>query len=106
MKRALVSVSDKTGLINFLKPLVDQGLEVISTGGTLQFLIEAPTKLAPSTKPPKKSTCSSFASQNFASLRSAPLKLTLFKIVPVKSEYCKFAFIKKGADAQWNENSR
>jgi phosphoribosylaminoimidazolecarboxamide formyltransferase / IMP cyclohydrolase len=44
MKRALVSVSDKTGLIDFLKPLVVQGLEVISTGGTLKFLIEAGIK--------------------------------------------------------------
>lgn len=38
MKRALVSVSDKTGLIDFLKPLVKEGLKVISTGGTLKFL--------------------------------------------------------------------
>ena len=38
MKRALVSVSDKTGLIDFLKPLVENGLEIISTGGTLKFL--------------------------------------------------------------------
>lgn len=37
-KRALVSVSDKTGLFEFLKPLVDQGLQLISTGGTAQFL--------------------------------------------------------------------
>lgn len=41
MKRALVSVSDKTGLIDFLKPLYDLGLEIISTGGTLKFLTEA-----------------------------------------------------------------
>lgn len=40
MKRALVSVSDKTGLIDFLKPLVERGLEIISTGGTLKFLNE------------------------------------------------------------------
>lgn len=37
-KRALVSVSDKTGLFEFLKPLVDQGLQLVSTGGTAQFL--------------------------------------------------------------------
>lgn len=37
-KRALVSVSDKTGLIEFLKPLVDLGLQIISTGGTFEFL--------------------------------------------------------------------
>lgn len=37
-KRALVSVSDKTGLIEFLEPLVKQGLEIVSTGGTAEFL--------------------------------------------------------------------
>lgn len=37
-KRALVSVSDKTGLLDFLKPLVSQGMEVVSTGGTGEFL--------------------------------------------------------------------
>lgn len=40
MKRALVSVSDKTGLIEFLGPLVSQGLKIVSTGGTLKYLIE------------------------------------------------------------------
>ncbi|MFT8872131.1 MAG: bifunctional phosphoribosylaminoimidazolecarboxamide formyltransferase/IMP cyclohydrolase [Sporolactobacillus sp.] len=33
-KRALVSVSDKTGLIDFVRRLVDAGIEIISTGGT------------------------------------------------------------------------
>lgn len=37
-RRALVSVYDKTGLEDFLKPLVKQGLEVVSTGGTAGFL--------------------------------------------------------------------
>lgn len=40
MKRALVSTSNKEGLINFLEPLFKNGLEVISTGGTLDFLIK------------------------------------------------------------------
>ncbi|MFZ3230518.1 MAG: bifunctional phosphoribosylaminoimidazolecarboxamide formyltransferase/IMP cyclohydrolase [Pseudobdellovibrio sp.] len=40
MKRALVSVSDKSGLLDFLKPLVKNGLQVISTGGTLKYLQE------------------------------------------------------------------
>ena len=40
MKRALVSVSDKSGLIEFLSPLVQQGLEIVSTGGTLKYLQE------------------------------------------------------------------
>jgi phosphoribosylaminoimidazolecarboxamide formyltransferase / IMP cyclohydrolase len=35
---SLVSVSDKTGLIEFIKPLVEQGLKVVSTGGTAEFL--------------------------------------------------------------------
>ena len=37
-KRALISVSDKRGLEAFLKPLTEQGLELVSTGGTAQFL--------------------------------------------------------------------
>lgn len=39
-KNALVSVSDKTGLVDFLKPLVAKGLRVLSTGGTAQHLRE------------------------------------------------------------------
>ena len=39
-KNALVSVSDKTGLVDFLKPLVHEGLRVVSTGGTLKHLRE------------------------------------------------------------------
>ncbi len=38
MKRALVSTSDKAGLIEFLRPLCAQGLKLVSTGGTLEFL--------------------------------------------------------------------
>jgi len=41
MKRALVSVSDKTGIIEFAKGLVAAGYEVISTGGTFKVLQEA-----------------------------------------------------------------
>lgn len=37
-KCALVSVSDKTGLVEFLRPLVGQGLKVVSTGGTAEHL--------------------------------------------------------------------
>ena len=39
-KRALVSVSDKQNLIPFLKPLVENGMELVSTGGTAKFLRE------------------------------------------------------------------
>ena len=37
-KRALVSVSDKTGLVEFVKGLVDLGWEIIATGGTQKLL--------------------------------------------------------------------
>ncbi|MCM2282418.1 MAG: bifunctional phosphoribosylaminoimidazolecarboxamide formyltransferase/IMP cyclohydrolase [Bdellovibrionaceae bacterium] len=37
-KNALVSTSDKTGLIEFLRPLVANGLRVVSTGGTSKYL--------------------------------------------------------------------
>ena len=39
-KRALVSTSDKTGLVEFLKPLADGGCEIVSTGGTSKYLKE------------------------------------------------------------------
>ncbi len=39
-KNALVSVSDKTGLVEFLKPYMGGGLRVVSTGGTLKHLRE------------------------------------------------------------------
>ena len=40
-RRALVSVSDKTGIVEFCKGLVERGFEVISTGGTLRTLSKA-----------------------------------------------------------------
>lgn len=39
--RALVSVSDKTGVVNFARGLADRGIEVVSTGGTARALAEA-----------------------------------------------------------------
>lgn len=39
--RALLSVSDKTGLVEFAQGLVNQGYELISTGGTLKTLADA-----------------------------------------------------------------
>lgn len=39
--RALVSVSDKTGLIPFARALADEGVELISTGGTAAALVDA-----------------------------------------------------------------
>lgn len=44
MKRALVSVSDKTGLVPFVSGLVELGYEIISTGGTKKALEEAGIK--------------------------------------------------------------
>ncbi len=38
MKRALLSVSDKTGLVDFAKVLINAGYEILSTGGTLKEL--------------------------------------------------------------------
>jgi phosphoribosylaminoimidazolecarboxamide formyltransferase/IMP cyclohydrolase len=41
MKRALLSVSDKTGIVPFAKGLVDRGWQLLSTGGTARTLREA-----------------------------------------------------------------
>lgn len=41
MKRALLSVSDKTGIVDLGKALVDRGWELLSTGGTAGALREA-----------------------------------------------------------------
>ncbi len=45
-KRALLSVSDKTGLVEFAQNLVAAGYELISTGGTSKVLREAGLKVA------------------------------------------------------------
>src|SRR5882724_3373409 len=38
VRRALLSVSDKAGLVDFARALVDQGTEIVSTGGTAKSL--------------------------------------------------------------------
>ncbi len=38
IQRALLSVSDKTGLAEFAKGLAELGVEIISSGGTAKFL--------------------------------------------------------------------
>jgi len=43
-KRALVSVSDKAGVVEFCNSLVKNGYEIISTGGTYKKLVEAGIK--------------------------------------------------------------
>ncbi|HAJ33956.1 MAG TPA: bifunctional phosphoribosylaminoimidazolecarboxamide formyltransferase/inosine monophosphate cyclohydrolase [Candidatus Atribacteria bacterium] len=45
IKRALVSVSDKEGIIDFAKGLEELGIEIISTGGTARLLQEAKIKV-------------------------------------------------------------
>ncbi len=46
-KRALISVSDKTGVVEFAKNLVNLGYEIISTGGTHKVLEAAGIKVIP-----------------------------------------------------------
>ena len=41
MKRAILSVSDKTGLIQFAQRLIEHGYELVSTGGTMRALVGA-----------------------------------------------------------------
>jgi phosphoribosylaminoimidazolecarboxamide formyltransferase/IMP cyclohydrolase len=41
MKRALISVSDKTGVVEFAKQLTELGYEILSTGGTKRMLEES-----------------------------------------------------------------
>jgi phosphoribosylaminoimidazolecarboxamide formyltransferase / IMP cyclohydrolase len=41
IKRALISVSDKTGLIEFARFLIDSKVEILSTGGTAKALRDA-----------------------------------------------------------------
>lgn len=45
VRRALVSVSDKTGLGPFIQGLVKLGFEILSTGGTAKFLREQGVKV-------------------------------------------------------------
>ena len=39
--RALISVSDKSGLVDFARALVEHGVELVSTGGTRKALADA-----------------------------------------------------------------
>ena len=38
IRRALISVSDKTGILPFAQALADLGIEILSTGGTYKLL--------------------------------------------------------------------
>ena len=56
MKRALLSVYDKTGIVDFAKFLIKHGVEIISTGGTYRHLKENSipvTEVAEITKAPE-----------------------------------------------------
>ena len=41
IQRALISVSDKDGLLPFAKTLAEAGVEILSTGGTARVMREA-----------------------------------------------------------------
>src|SRR5215216_7549218 len=41
IRRALISVSDKTGVVDFARGLAALGVEIVSTGGTASALREA-----------------------------------------------------------------
>ena len=45
IRRALISVSDKSGITNFAQALADAGVEILSTGGTYNTLLEAGIKV-------------------------------------------------------------
>lgn len=47
IRRALVSVSDKTGVVEFVRALESMGVTIISTGGTSRALSEAGVKVVP-----------------------------------------------------------
>lgn len=45
LRRALLSVSDKTGIVDFARSLVARGVELLSTGGTYSTLVAAGVKV-------------------------------------------------------------
>ena len=45
IRRALISVSDKSGIVDFATHLTKFGIEIISTGGTAKALREAGLKV-------------------------------------------------------------
>ncbi len=44
IKRALISVSDKTGIVDFARSLEQLGVEILSTGGTYKLLVDQGVK--------------------------------------------------------------
>jgi phosphoribosylaminoimidazolecarboxamide formyltransferase/IMP cyclohydrolase len=47
IRRALVSVTDKTGIVAFCSALVSFGVEIVSTGGTAKALADAGVPVRP-----------------------------------------------------------
>lgn len=45
IRRALISVSDKTGIVEFARALNEMGVEILSTGGTFRLLLENDIKV-------------------------------------------------------------
>src|SRR5689334_22962519 len=45
IKRALISVSDKSGVVEFARGLSELGIALLSTGGTAKLLIDAGLKV-------------------------------------------------------------
>src|SRR6202012_1414859 len=45
VSRALISVSDKTGVVDFARALAGHGIELVSTGGTRKTLSDAGLKV-------------------------------------------------------------
>ncbi|HWT39533.1 MAG TPA: bifunctional phosphoribosylaminoimidazolecarboxamide formyltransferase/IMP cyclohydrolase, partial [Paraburkholderia sp.] len=41
IRQALISVSDKAGIVDFAKSLSDLGVKILSTGGTAKLLADA-----------------------------------------------------------------
>ena len=41
IKRALISVSNKSGVVEFARALHEAGVEIVSTGGTMKAIKEA-----------------------------------------------------------------
>src|SRR5690242_14433492 len=45
IKRALISVYDKTGIVDLARTLAERGIEIISTGGTAKAIVDAGMKV-------------------------------------------------------------
>ena len=47
VKRALISVSDKAGVVEFARGLAERGVDILSTGGTAKLLAENGVPVTP-----------------------------------------------------------